>query len=171
MAIWCRGDRMMAVLIVARKANVVVDRGAVSEPCRCGRMRLHSNRATRPGRRACGLFRRPGFAPGGWLVTGGVLRAAVEIGGVLARRKPFEEPAFGVRGQLLDHIGYCVTVMAGEACELGLGLNADEELDALLGAVDAEMALAIALLLLGRCQSHDRLSGYGVTDGRELVTP
>jgi hypothetical protein len=30
MAIWCRGDRMMAVLIVARKANVIVDRGAVS---------------------------------------------------------------------------------------------------------------------------------------------
>jgi hypothetical protein len=38
---------------------------------------------------------------------------------------------------------------------LRLGLDADEELNALLGAVDTEMALAIALLLLGRgqCQS------------------
>jgi hypothetical protein len=60
-----------------------------------------------------------------------------------------------VGGDLLDHRGYCVTVTAGEASKLGLGVNADEELDAQLGAVDAEMALAIALLLFGRGQSHN----------------
>jgi hypothetical protein len=42
--------------------------------------------------------------------------------------------------------------------------DADEELDALFGTVDTEMALAIALLLLGRGQRHHRPIGYGVTD-------
>jgi hypothetical protein len=81
---------------------------------------------------------------------------AVEIGGSLAGRKPVEECTFGVSGQILDHLGYCVTVMAGETPELYPCLNADEELDALLRAMDAEMAFAIALLLLGRGQSHER---------------
>jgi hypothetical protein len=93
----------------------------------------------------------------GVVVAGGVLVVAVEIGSALAGRKPVEECAFGVSGQVLDHSGYCVTVVAGEASEPSPCLNADEKLNALLGAVDAEMALAIALLLLGRGQSHDRL--------------
>jgi hypothetical protein len=106
----------------------------------------------------------------GVLVTGGMLVVAVEIDGAPAGRKPIEECAFGVSGQILDHLGYCVTVVAGQASELCPCLNADEKLNALLRAVDAEMALAIALLLLGRGQSHDRLPGYGVTDG-SLITP
>jgi hypothetical protein len=40
-------------------------------------------------------------------------------------------------------------MVAGEPPELRLGLNADEELDALLGAMEAKMALTIALLFLG----------------------
>jgi hypothetical protein len=101
----------------------------------------------------------------GIVVTGGVLAVAVEIGGALPGRKPVEECAFGVSGQILDHLGYCVTVVAGEASEPCPCLNADEKLNALLRAVDAEMALAIALLLLCRGQSHDRLPGYSVTEG------
>jgi hypothetical protein len=94
----------------------------------------------------------------GVVVTGGVLVVvAVEVGSALAGRKPVEEYTFGVSGQILDHLGYRVTVVAGEAPELCPCPNADEELDALLRAVDAEMALAIALLLLGRGQSHDRV--------------
>jgi hypothetical protein len=44
----------------------------------------------------------------------------VEIGGALAGRKPSEERALGVSGQILDHLGYCVTVVAGDASELCL---------------------------------------------------
>jgi hypothetical protein len=98
------------------------------------------------------------------VITGGVPVLPVEIGRALAGRKLVDECAFGVSGQILDHLGYCVTVVAGEASELCPCLNADEKLNALLRAVDAEMTLAIALLLLGRGQSHDRLRGYSVTD-------
>jgi hypothetical protein len=59
------------------------------------------------------------------------------------RRGSVSRSALAVGGDLLDHRGYCVTVMAGEVSKLGLGVNADEELDAQLGAVDAEMALAM----------------------------
>jgi hypothetical protein len=45
--------------------------------------------------------------------------------------------AFGVSGQILDHLGYCVTVVAGEASEPYPCLNADEKLNALLRAMDA----------------------------------
>ena len=67
---------------------------------------------------------------------------------------PRSAPAFGI---LLDprHFGYCVTVMARKPSELRLFLHADEELNALLGAVNTEMALVIAPLLLGRGQCHD----------------
>ena len=86
-------------------------------------------------------------------------------GRVIAGRYNLQHPigrgAMGVvwraRDQILDRLGYRVTVMAGEASELRLGLNADEELDALLGAVEAEMTLAVALLLLGRGQCHGGL--------------
>jgi hypothetical protein len=50
----------------------------------------------------------------GVVVTGSVLVVAVEIGGALARRKSVEECAFGVSGQIFDHLGYCVTEVAGE---------------------------------------------------------
>jgi hypothetical protein len=73
----------------------------------------------------------------GVVVTGGVLVVAVEIGGAVAGRKPVEECAFGVSGQILDHLGYCVTVVASEASELCPCVNADEKLNALLRAVDA----------------------------------
>ena len=49
--------------------------------------------------------------------------------------------------------------------------NVDEEPDALLGAVDTGMALAIAPLLLGRGQRHSDLPGYCVTEERKVVTP
>ena len=102
--------------------------------------------------------------PGGRFVIRCALSVAVEVDRVLFRRKPVEDRSFGVSGELLDHLGYRVTVVESEAFELCLGLNADEELDTLLAAVDAEMALAIALLLLGRGQSHDDASprGYSV---------
>ena len=72
---------------------------------------------------------------------------------------------------MLDHLGYRVTVMMGEASELRLGLHADEELNALLGAVDTEIVLAIALLLLGRGQCYGYPPGYCVTDDKTVVTP
>lgn len=153
----------MTVLILACKTNVIgVYCGVSSRVALPWATWLHGNLAARPRRRASGFFRRPGLVPDGRLVT--TLLVAVEIGGVLVGRKPVEEGAFGVCGQLLDHFGYRVTVVASEASELCLGLNADEELDALLGTVDAKMAIAIALLLLGRGQSHDHPLGYGVTD-------
>jgi len=78
-----------------------------------------------------------------------VVLVAVEVCDVLASREPVEERLLGGRDQILDHLGYRVTMMAGEPSELRLGLNADKELDAFLGAVQAEMTLAVALLLLG----------------------
>jgi hypothetical protein len=124
--------------------------------------------------------------------------AAVEIDGVFLRRKPVKERAFGISSQLLwcacdrrtrsivsacithtpldvrhpttkHKIGYRVTVVESEAFELSLGLNTDEEWDTLLAAVDAEMALAIALLLLGRGQSHHDAS-WVLSLTRHLVT-
>jgi hypothetical protein len=62
------------------------------------------------------------------VVTSSVPVVAVEIGGALARRKPVEECAFGVSGQILDHLGYCVTVVTGEASELCPCLNVGEGL-------------------------------------------
>jgi hypothetical protein len=37
-----------------------------------------------------------------------------------------------------------------------------------LGAVDAEMALPMALLLFGRSQSHNHPPGCGVADNRQV---
>jgi hypothetical protein len=91
-------------------------------------------------------------------VTGRSLPAAVEICGLLFRWKPVEEHSFCVSGELLNHVGYCVTIVESEAIELCFGVNADKELDALLATINAEMALAIAPLLLGRAQSHDDAS-------------
>jgi len=100
------------------------------------------------------LFRCLALWSGGRVAAGPVVQVAVEIWGVPASREPVKERLLGGRDQILDRLGYRVTVMAGEASELRLGLNADEELDALLGAVEAEMTLAVALLLLGRGQCH-----------------
>ena len=105
----------------------------------------------------------------GVVVPGGVVVVAVEIGGAVAGRKPVEECALGVSGQILNRPGYCVTVAASEASELYPCANADEKLNALLSAVDAEMTLAIALLLLGRAQSHDRFPGYSETAGSPIT--
>jgi hypothetical protein len=44
-------------------------------------------------------------------VTGTAPVVAVKIGGALTGRKPVEECAFGVGGQILDDLGYCVTVV------------------------------------------------------------
>ena len=97
---------------------------------------------------SCGRLSSFGLWPGGHFPAGAVFDA-IEICGVLASREPVEKRPLGGRDQILDHFGYCVTVMTGEASELRLGLNTDEELDALLGAVEAEMTFTVALLLLG----------------------
>src|SRR5260370_7284212 len=69
--------------------------------------------------------------------------------------------------------------MAGEAWGVGRGWNGDEELDGLLGAVEAEMTRAVALLLLGRgeCHGGSRLRrnnwwhvGYTVTNDEASLT-
>lgn len=49
--------------------------------------------------------------PGGRFVTGRARRVAVEINRLLLRWKPVEERALGVSGELLDHVGYRVTVV------------------------------------------------------------
>jgi len=105
------------------------------------------------------LFGRLALWLGGYFPASAVVQVAIEICGVLASREPFKERPLGGRDQILDHLGYCVTVMTGEASELRLGLNADEELNALLGAVEAEMTLAVALLLFsgGECHGDSRL--------------
>ena len=69
---------------------------------------------------------------------------------MLTCRQLIEDCAVGILDQILDDFGYCVTVMARKPSELRFGLDVDEELNALLGAVDTEMTLAIAPLLLGR---------------------
>jgi hypothetical protein len=71
-------------------------------------------------------------------------RVAVEISGVLACREPVEDRPVGVFGQILDDPRYCVTVMARKPSELRFGLHVDEDLDALFGAVDTQMAQTIA---------------------------
>jgi len=95
------------------------------------------------------LFGCLGLWPNGHFRAGAVFQVAIEICRVLASRKAVEKRPLGGRDQILNHLGYCVTVMTGEASELRLGLNTDEELDALLGAVETEMTVTVALLLLG----------------------
>src|SRR6266481_4059190 len=70
MAIWCRGGRMMTVLILACKTNVIgVYCGVSSRVALPWATWLHGNLAARPRRRASGFFRRPGLVPDGRLVT------------------------------------------------------------------------------------------------------
>jgi len=94
---------------------------------------------------------------------------AVKIGAVLRPREAVEEFAFGIDSQRLDRLGYGVTMMSSKTAQLCLGLNADEELDAILGTVNAEMALAITALFLGCGQCHDNAPRRGVRS--TMVTP
>jgi hypothetical protein len=56
--------------------------------------------------------------------------------------------SIGFGNQILNHLGQHVTVVPGETGELRFGWSADEELDALLVAVN-EMALAVTPLFFG----------------------
>jgi hypothetical protein len=94
---------------------------------------------------------------------------AVKIGAVLRPWEAVEEFAFGIDSQGLDHLGYCVIMMSSKTAQLCLGLNADEELDPILGTVNAEMALTVTVLFLGWGQCHDSAPRRGALSA--MVTP
>jgi len=60
--------------------------------------------------------------------------------------------------------------MPSQTAQSRLGLNADEELDPILGAIDAEMALAITPPFLGWGQCHDNAPRRGVKRHGYTVT-
>jgi hypothetical protein len=59
-------------------------------------------------------------------------------------------------------------MVLGQALELCLGPHADDTLQTLLGALDAEVALTVPALFLGRAQGHGHSPGCRI--GAAVVT-
>jgi hypothetical protein len=98
----------------------------------------------------------------------------------LIRRHPVDDPAFCLRGQFLDKLGYAVTSVPGDPFKLEPGADVQDKLHARFLAIETEVPFAIRTLLFGighrhvggilgwlRCnrplRSNPLINGYAVT--------